>query len=75
MCSEQLGMVKFQIMLRPSAVVISDLDFGRREENGVLLVAMEEMAVDPIPVDVDADFNDNEDEGMWYDASMTSPQR
>ena len=73
MCSGRLGMVKFQIMLRPSAVVISDLDFGRREEDGVALGAMEEMTVDPIPVDVDV--NDNEDEGMWYDASMTSPQR
>ena len=36
------------------------------------LVAMEEMAIDSIPVDVDV--NDNEDEGMWYDASMTSPR-
>ena len=66
-CSGLEGIAKFHKIVSPSAPVISLFDRGNSDAEDVSFLERLDNAVDPVELD------DMAEDGMWYDASITSP--
>mmetsp|Transcript_9914 Transcript_9914/g.14940 ORF Transcript_9914/g.14940 Transcript_9914/m.14940 type:complete len:113 (-) Transcript_9914:883-1221(-) len=66
MCSGLEGIAKFHTITSPSDPVISVLERGRSDADGVPFGARDGTAVDPVELD--------DEDGIWYDANINSPR-